>query len=166
MLTACRLPGCAQVVFGDDDENKRGGANSGHTNNQQRVMQSHLLALLEFVDQSHLKGKGVTIRKIKNHLSNVHNLSISRTQVRYSMKKLGLKYMPVKKRKRNMNNFRPERIREFIISYNEIYRHIRDGNQEKWVFVYTTNINITLQTGQRELPYQIPPLVLKSSRKP
>ena len=38
------------------------------------------------------------------------------------MKKLGLKYMPVKKRKRNMNNFRPERIRKFIISYDDAER--------------------------------------------
>ena len=48
-----------------------------------------------------------------------------------------------------MNNFRPERIREFIIGYDEIYCHIRDGNSEKWVFVYTDEsyVHQSHQTG-------------------
>ena len=104
-------------------------------NNQQKVTQHHLLAIVEYTDASHAKGQGVTVRKVMNHLSNVHDLSISRTQVRYSMKNLGLKYLPVKARRRNNNSFRPERIRDFVIEYDEVYSKFQNG--EKWKFVFT-----------------------------
>ena len=131
------LEGDDVLVFGDreNSEEKRDAANSQHTYNKQKATSPHLLAIVEYVDVSHRDGKGVTVRKVRNHLLNVHGLSISQTQVRYSMKKLGLKYFLVKKRRRNLNSFRPERIREFLIGYDQLYRHIHDGNEERWVFV-------------------------------
>ena len=120
------------LVFGNDD----GSDGRGTLNNKMsKVSQQHLLAILEYVDLSHSKGKVVTVKKIRNHLTNVHSLEVSRTQVRYSMKKLGLRYKPVQSRRRNMNTFRPERIREYLIEYDKTQREIDNGKD--WVFVYT-----------------------------
>lgn len=52
------------------------------------------------------------------------------------MKRLELSWRPMKRRNKKGNAFRPERIREFIIDYNEVHCHIRDGNEKKYVFVY------------------------------
>ena len=134
----------ADVIVNKDDDRKGGVRNN---NNQQKVTERHLLAIVEYVDSSHAKGQSVTVRKVMNHLSNVHDLSISRTQVRYSMKKLGLKYLPVKARRRNNNSFRPERIREFVIGYDEVYRKIQNGEKWKFVFADESYVHQNHQTG-------------------
>ena len=120
-----------------DETDGDGCRKRGHciNNNKQKIHLQHLHSILEYVDASHKKGQAVTVRKIRNHLRNDHHLSISRGQVHYTMKKLGLHYQPLKARRRNMNSFRPERIREYIIGYDKIKRKITSG--EKWVFVFT-----------------------------
>ena len=65
-------------------------------NNKLKVHPEHLYSALEYVDVTHTKRQAVTIRKIGNHLTNHHHLTISRTHVRFSMKKLGLSYKPIK----------------------------------------------------------------------
>ena len=76
----------------------------------------HLHSVLEYVDASRKIGQAVTVRKISNHLRNVHHLSTSRGQDHYTMKKLCQHYQPLKARRRNK-------------------KKITSG--EKWVFVFT-----------------------------
>ena len=129
--------GADVLVMGEwenEEDNQRGRTNN---NNKQKVKQQHLLAIVEYVDLLHSKGSGVTCQKISNHLKKDHHLEISRTQVRYSMRKLQLSYQAVKKKRRNTNSFRPERIRDFVIGYDKIYRKITVENEDKWVFIFT-----------------------------
>ena len=87
-----------------DETDGDGCRKRGHciNNNKQKIHLQHLHSILEYVDASHKKGQAVTVRKIRNHLRNDHHLSISRGQVHYTMKTLGLHYQPLKARRRNI----------------------------------------------------------------
>ena len=59
------------LVFGDDTNFNYfcGAAKIEHNNNKKTFCQCHLLVILEYFDLSHSLGKGVTLQKVKNHLS-------------------------------------------------------------------------------------------------
>ena len=78
--------------------------------------------IVDFIDNSHRQGKGVTLRKVRTSVRKKFGLEISKTCASQTMKKLGLTYQPVKKRRRNQNAYRPERIREFLVGYDGIVK--------------------------------------------
>ena len=92
-------------------------------------------AILKFVDDNHASGRSVTANLVCSHLLEAHHLDVSKRCMHYCMRKLGLQYNNASFTRRNMNGFSPETIREFRIKFDEIHRHVLNGNIKK-LFLY------------------------------
>ena len=54
------------------------------------------------------------------------------------MKRLGLTWQPVKPKKRNVGAYRMDLLRDFIISFNNLYKKkVNPTNNSDYVFVFT-----------------------------
>ena len=123
------------VVEPEDGAASGKGKTSPANHNNQKLYPEHLTFIVDYVDECHRRGASVTLRKLRNKLRDTFDIEISKQQVGYNLKRLGLSYQPVKKRRRNHNAYRPERIREYIVGKDEVMKAQARG--EKIIFVYT-----------------------------
>jgi transposase len=129
---------CGEYAGDDDDvaNMQRGAANPKYHQRQQKLFGPHYLAITKFVDDKHSKGQGVTNRKVRNHLRKEFGVKVDKRSIRRIFRKLGLTWMKVRPKRRTLNAFRRTSIRDFLIKFDEYYRHIRDDNPKGYVFVY------------------------------
>ena len=82
-----------------------------------------------------MNGHSVTDRLIVNHLREKHGVVMQKTSISCCVKKLGLCHGIVGKKRRKMNTFRVERIRDHLTKLDEIRKHVEAGDEEKCVEV-------------------------------
>ena len=116
------------------ESEKRGRGSKDHV---PRLMISgcQLKSIATHVDSQHAAGKCVTNRKLRVWLRKTHKVRVSkRTMGRY-IQKLGLSYRPVKPRKRTLQKYRLDVIRNYLIKLDEYKKSIANG--EDIIMVYT-----------------------------
>ena len=78
------------VVEPEDGAASGKGKCSDTVHNKQKLFPEHLSFIVEYVDECHRRGACVTIRKLRNKLRDKFEIEISKIQVGYNLKKLGL----------------------------------------------------------------------------
>lgn len=119
--------GAEVVIFEPDGEASTGpvagkaGSKIDANQSNQKLFNENLHYIVDCVDECPRRGVGVTLRKIRNCLRKKFGLRVSKTTAACTMKmkRLGLTYQPIKKRRRNQNanRLKLNRIREYLVSY-------------------------------------------------
>ena len=90
-----------------------------------------------YVETIHRDGKTASARKIQYYLLRQHKLAVHCRTVGRMMKTLGLSWAPLKSKPRTFASHRHENLRNYLIELDKYVRHINNGNQEKYTFVFT-----------------------------
>ena len=107
--------------------------------NHQSILNEEIIqTIVDEVDRQHSNGKTLTNLLLRNFILQKYEITICKKTMGKYMKRLGLTWQPVKPKKRNVGAYRMDLLRDFIISFDDLYKKKVDPtNNSDYVFVFT-----------------------------
>lgn len=127
------------LIFGEEygPESVR-GKGSPNAISTSKLSYIQLCSIQTEVDSYHCEGQAVTNRLIKNYVLHKYKIDVHRSTIAKYFVKLGLTYAPIKHKKRTVGAYRMDLLRDYLISFNNLYaRWIVDPINCDFVFVFT-----------------------------
>ena len=118
-------------------DGKTRGYSEGNQTKTTKATKDVLVNVSNYVETVHRDGKTSSARKIQCYLLRKHKLAVHRRTIGQIMKTLGLSWAPLKSKPRTFASHRHENLRNYLIELDKYVRHINNGNQEKYTFVFT-----------------------------
>jgi transposase len=87
--------------------------------NRSKLLPHHLLSLCQWVDKQHGEGRSVTNSKVQNFIRITFEIEITRRSVQRHFAQLGLSWKKIKTKKRTLDGYRIDAIRDFLIKLND-----------------------------------------------
>jgi hypothetical protein len=125
-------------VFGDGEEGTRGRGSPVSKEQNNKLTNEQLTAMVKEVDDCHAQGSTVNCTLMKNYLNKEFKVDVHETTIANYFKKIGLSYKPIKAKKRNIGAYRMDLLRDYLISFNDLYKvYVQDPVNCPFVFVFT-----------------------------
>lgn len=114
------------------------GMGSPNAKSRGKLSYDQIVALVDEVDYCHSQGMTVTNSMIRNFLRLELNADLSESSVARYFRKIGLSWMPIKSKKKNVGMYRMDALREYLIKFNELYKeYIKSPSECNFVFTFT-----------------------------
>jgi hypothetical protein len=92
------------------------------------LLPHHLLSLCQWVDKQHSEGRTVTNSKARNFIRITFEIEVTQRSVRRYFSRLGLSWQRVKTKKRTLDGYRIDAIREFLIKLDKYVVGMADND--------------------------------------
>ena len=100
-----------------------------------------------FIKERHADSQSVTLSILKGKIFESHAVGLRHCTIGRRMKDLGKERAPMRLKKRNFSAQHHKALRDFLIKLDEILKHLEEGNDENYVFVFTDKSYINQKYG-------------------